>query len=264
MKKIIISFLSLLYLPSLVSADSELILSASLLHFDYTEFSSTNRVLDNEQGWLPGLKILSQHKGSSGLSFNITGAYYQGIVDYTGQTQSGTPHNTTTNTEIFRIAGQINQLIYKKTHLFAGIQLHKWNRDINDRNNISGIYETYTWQEYAFGINTDFSINKNNTLSASIAYLLVRNARIYVDISRIDLGATTLDIGDDDGARFKLKWKKPLAENTSYGLSLFAESWNFARSNSKLTEGGSSTVSVTEPRSETINIGVNFNIEYTF
>ena len=264
MKKLIIIFLSLFYLPTLANADSQLILSASLLHFDYTEFSTTNRVLDNEQGWLPGLKILSQHKGPAGLSFDISGAYYQGVVDYTGQTQSGTPHNTTTNTEFFRVAGQINKLIFKNTRLFSGIQLHKWDRDINDRNNISGIYEIYQWQEYAFGINSDFLINKNNTLNASIAYLLVRKARIYVDISRIGLGSTTLDIGNDDGARFKLKWKNLFADNIFYSLSLFAETWNFARSNSKFTEGGSSTVSVTEPRSETINMGLNFNIEYSF
>ena len=80
----------------------------------------------------------------------------------------------------------------------------------------------------------------------------------------MDYGSARLDIGDGTGGRLNLSWKRLSENNTRYGLSLFFEGWDFGRSNTKLTQGGSSSVFVTEPRSETRNIGLKFNIEYMF
>ncbi len=245
-------------------AETRLTLSPTLLYFDYTEFSTTDQVLDSETGWLPGFEARLNHSFATDWSFDIYSSYYLGVVDYVGQTQSGIPHTTDTETTLFRIGGQINKKVYKKVLLFLGAQSHQWDRDIKDNNNVSGLYETYKWLEYSIGLNSDVYTRENNTLNLEVAYLLIRDATIYVDLSRVNLGSTTLDIADGSGARINLTWKTITTDNSIYGLSLFAEGWDFGRSNTKQTQGGSPNVFVTEPRSETRNIGLKFNIEYKF
>lgn len=246
------------------TAETRLTLSPSLLHFDYTEFSTTDKVLDSESGWLPGIEAKLSHSITLDWSFDITSAYYSGTVDYTGQTQSGVPLSTSTDTNLFRFGGQINKTIYKKIYLFVGAQFRQWDRDIKSTNTASGIDETYKWIEYSIGLNSDIYSNKNNVVSVDVAYLLIRNATVEADLSRVNLGSTTLDIADGTGARANLNWKILSAGKINYGLTLFAEGWDFGRSNTKRTQGGSPNVLVTEPRSETRNIGLKFNIEYNF
>ena len=150
-------------------------------------------------------------------------------------------------------------------HTCLSVHSHiKWQRDIRDNNNISGINETYKWLEYSIGLNSDLFINQKDVFNIEAAYLIIRNGTIDVDLSRVNLGSTTLDLGDGTGGRLNLNWKRISENNTRYGLSLFFEGWDFGRSNTKQTQGGSSIVFVTEPRSETRNIGLKFNIEYSF
>jgi len=264
MKKIILLAATLLCHTTIISAETQLTLSPSLLHFDYTEFSTTDEVLNRELGWLPGLELKLSHTITSDWLIGIHSAYYQGTVDYTGQTQSGAPHTTDTETKLLRFGGRIKKGIYKNIHLFVGVQLHQWNRNIRDNNNVSGLDETYKWLEYSIGLNSDLFISQNDILNLEAGFLIIRNGTLDVDLSRIDLGTTRLDLGDGTGARLNLSWKRISTNNIHYGLSLFVEGWNFGRSNTKPTQGGASSVFVTEPRSETRNIGLKFNIEYMF
>lgn len=264
MNKLIIIPVILLCHSAVSFAETQLTISPALLHFDYTEFSTTDQELDNESGWLPGLEAKLSHSFASDWSFAIVSAYYSGTVDYVGQTQSGTPHTTDTETDLFRIGGQINKEVYKKIRLFFGAQSHQWNRDIKDTDNVSGIDETYKWLEYSIGLNSDIIIRDNEVLNLEAAYLMIRNGTINVDLSRVNLGTADLDLGDGSGARFSLSWKKNYQENTRYGIGLFYETWDFGRSNTKQTQNSTTIVFVTEPRSETRNIGLQFNIEYMF
>ncbi len=245
-------------------AETQLTISPTLLHFDYTEFSTTDQVLDRETGWLPGIGARLQHAITSNWLVSINTSYYQGTVDYNGETQQGTPHTTDTDTNLLRIGARVDRLIYENTYLFAGFQAHQWKRDINDNNNISGIDETYEWHEYSIGLNADFTITQKDIINFEASLLLIRDGTIFVDLSRVNLGTTTLDLGDGTGARLNLGWRHQHKKHINYELGLFFEGWEFGRSNTKQTQNSSSIIFVTEPRSETRNIGLNFNIEYMF
>lgn len=247
---------------ALSAADTQFIISPALLHFDYTEFSTSDKVLDRETGWLPGVEARLNHALPSDWSIALYTSYYQGTVNYDGQTQSGTPHTTDTGTNFFRLGAQLEKIILENTSLFISAQSHQWERDIQDSNNISGITESYDWLEYSAGINYRLNINNKDSLELTAGLLITRNAEIYVDLSRVNLGTTTLDIGDGTGGRLKLDWYRQHSEPMQYGLGLFFEAWDFGRSNTRATEGGSNIVNVTEPRSETRNIGLTFNLKY--
>ena len=185
-------------------------------------------------------------------------------MDYDGQTQQGVPHTTDSDATLFRVGARLDRLIYRDIRLFVGAQTHQWKRDIKDKNNISGIDETYEWYEYSLGLNTDFVITKKDRIKLEASYLLIRNATVFVDLSRVDLGTTTLDLGDGTGARLNLSWLHQYKSDFNLGLGFFIEGWNFGRSNTRQLENGTSIIFVTEPRSETRNIGLKLNIEYMF
>ena len=264
MNKLIIIPAILLCHSTVPFAETQLSISPSLLYFDYTEFSTTDQVLDTETGWLPGLEAGLKYVITPDWSASINTVYYSGTVDYEGQTQSGTPHTTDTDTNIFRLGARIDRLVYEDIRLFAGIQGHRWNRDIQDKYNVSGIDETYEWTEYSLGVNADFGITIKDKINLEASYLFIRNATVFVDLSRVDLGTTTLDLGDGTGARLNLSWLHQYKSDFTLGLGLFFEGWEFGRSNTRQLENSSSIIFVTEPRSETRNIGLKFNIEYMF
>lgn len=263
MNKFILIFL-LLNVSTLSFAEKQLTLSPSLLHFDYSEFSQTNRLLDREKGVLPGIDLNLTHTINTDWSFDIDGAYYTGTVDYAGETQSGIPASTDTRTDLFRIGAQINRNLYDNTQLFIGTRLHQWNRNIQDSSNVTGLDETYKWREYSIGLNSYVYKNGNDILNVEVAYLLIRNATMFVDLSRIDYGSATLDLTNGTGGRLKISWDRQHAENTRYGVSFVVEGWNFGRSNTKPTQGGSVVAFVTEPRSETLHVQLQFNIKHSF
>ena len=264
MNKLIVLFAILMSCSTLAHAETQLNISPTLLHFDYTEFSTTDEVLDRELGWLPGLEANLKHAITPDWLFSVSTSYYQGTVDYDGQTQQGAAHTTNTDSNIFRIGVRADRLIYQDIYLFAGARFHKWKRDINDNNNISGIDETYEWHEYSIGLNSDFTITQKDIISLEASLLLIRDGTIFVDLSRANLGTTTLDLGDGTGARLNLSWIRQYKNNINYGLGLFFEAWQFGRSNTRQTQNSSAIIFVTEPESETKNIGLQFSIEYMF
>jgi hypothetical protein len=261
------TLLALLMTGSCYGSDapsSQLSISPSFLYFDYTEFSTTDQELNTETGWLPGLEIGFDYDITPDWSFGVNTSFYLGTVDYDGQTQQGVPHTTDTDTGLFRLGARVGRLVYKDIQLFAGVQLHRWDRDINDNNNISGITETYEWNEYSLGLNTDFIVTSKDLINLEASLLFIRNATIFVDLTRVNLGTTTLDLGDGTGARLALSWIHQYKNDFNLGLGLFFEGWEFGRSNTRQLENGSSIIYVTEPRSETRNIGLKFDIEYMF
>ena len=218
MNKLTITAAILLCQASIAFAETRLTVSPALLHFDYTEFSTTDQELNNESEWLPGLNAGLSYAITPDWSVAIDTSYYQGTVDYDGQTQQGIPHTTDSDATLFRLGARLDRSIYKDIRLFIGAISHQWKRDIKDKNNISGIDETYEWYEYSVGLDTDFFMTDRDYINLAVSYLLIRNATVFVDLSRVDLGTTTLDLGDGTGGRLNLSWFHQYRQNISLGL----------------------------------------------
>jgi len=263
MKKSTILFILLSCNSTPTVAELQLTLSPSLLYFDYTEFSTSDQILNREHGGLPGVTTKLSYSINPDWLISVYSSYYKGTVKYTGQTQKGIPHITTTRTGLFRLGGRVEKNIFKNIHLFIGTQIHEWERDIQD-NNVIGIYEIYKWFEHSIGISTEIFFSKEALLNIEASYLATTNGTIDVDLSRVDFGSARLDLGNDSGLNLNLSWKRARENGFYYGLSLFFESRNFGRTNTKKTQGGSRMVFVTEPRSEMRNRGATLNTGYYF
>lgn len=256
---IFISFFS--YIPFIYSHTLEL--SPSLYHFNYKEFNINDQLLDEENGFLPGFKIALTHKhNDESLSAHIS--LHKNKVDYIGQTQSGQPHNTETDTQLINIG---LTLILKKlkvipARVVLGIQHRKWDRNILTRNNILGLHEIYTWNELNAGLKFELEQN-NNTLywaELSALYTLNPDMKIYLENT-----SEILNLGPEPGFRINLGRKWLINKTSSYSINLFTEYWSFGRSNTIFTNDffGSSAF-ITEPRSESFHTGLEFSINYNF
>ncbi len=270
MHKFILIFL-LFNVSTLSFAETQLTLSPSLLRFDYSEFSQTNRLLDREIGWLPGLETKLRYPLTSKLLFDVYASYYRGSVYYVGESQTlgafgvtRRPLNTDTRTSFIRLGARLELVTNQNLHLFLSAQSHHWQRDIKDTDTVSGLDETYRWMEYSVGFNSNLFIRDKDALNIEAGLLMTRQASIFVDLSKVDYGSTTLDLGDSTGARFSFLWRQHFKENFRYGVNLFFEAWQFGRSIKKRTEGGAFSASFEEPRSKTRNIGLKLNLEYRF
>ena len=74
-------------LPNLLFA-SNLELTPTLYYFNYHEFDQSNRLLDKEQGVLPGIR-LSFNPVQQAEDIKAHVSLYGGRVDYTGQIKTG-------------------------------------------------------------------------------------------------------------------------------------------------------------------------------
>lgn len=132
---------------------SELAIAGSVLHFGYQEFNDTGKLLDREDGYIPGLMLGLSHTVDRWL-FAGDFAYYGGDVDYAGLTNTGIPINTRTTQNIAGLALRSEYWPENAKGLdyafYAGAGYHHWDRNILPAATasgapVSGLFETYRW-----------------------------------------------------------------------------------------------------------------------
>jgi hypothetical protein len=245
---------------------AQLQLGIGLQHFNYREFDAQGSELNSEQGLLPGIDFGLTHEVGNwkfaGL-FNL----YKGQVDYDGQTQAGNPLQTTTDETLWRLGGDVGRRftapIVDVLFLYGSLAYRLWERDINGKENVTGLYEKYHWWEAAVGTRVPFAQSKNRLWQLDAALLYIINPTLEVELPGFD--DPTLRLGERVGARVSLShiWQRP-SSNMEIRLKLFAQAWDFGRSEDEpLTMNGLRTAAtVSEPRSESRHWGVSLALAY--
>ncbi|MDH5611394.1 MAG: hypothetical protein OEY66_02915 [Gammaproteobacteria bacterium] len=247
-----------------IKAEVQFSIAPSLLFFDYTEFNFNGSELNNETGTIPGIQLNLNTTINSHLDIKLSIAGYDGNVNYDGYTQFGSAIATTTDENIFRYSMHISTPLLNNANIFLSTTFHQWKRDIQGKGTVLGIFEKYQWREVSIGINTIFWTNEQGSWLAEAALLKTVNPEMYIDLSEADLGSTNLNLGTDTGARFQLSWVAKNTSNQNYGFSIFFETWDFGISDSNTTSGGTTSVSVYEPRSETRHSGIQFIVGFHY
>ena len=245
-------------------AESKIFITPSLMYFDYTEFDFNGSVLDKETGWIPGIQFQVAQDFTNQLSIELEISAYNGDANYAGHTQSGLPHHTQTNEEVIRLGAHIIAPLYSNTNIYLATKYHQWNRNIQSNNGIASLFEQYQWWEIAVGSRISFWEKDRQAWIADIAILQTISPTIYVDLSSVDAGSTNLNLGSDTGARLQLMWKTSVEDQYTYGINAFYEIWDFGVSNSQNTSGGSLSLSIYEPESETRHTGIQFQLSFDY
>jgi len=249
-----VSLLLLYFSPSEFAYADFFEVTPTLYAFDYREFDQSNRLLDKEQGLLSGAKFSGRHEYGNG-NLNIHAALYGGSVDYTGQTQSGIPHQTDTDTRLFNIGFRLDlvQTTSIPVQLFLGLQHWRWDRDILTRNNVQGLHEIYSWEEAELGARFDWAIARQSSMWIETSGLYVINPQMDLELPASDL---SFHLGAESG--YRLRTGISLQGNSvSLSVNAFVERWEFGRSNTIFTNDffGSSAY-LTEPASKSFHSGL--------
>ena len=233
-------------------------LAVGTTDFGYREFDNSGTLLDREDGLLPGLSgRLSAMAGPWRL--NARAEYLHGQVDYQGQTSTGLPHSTRTNTDIIDGAlsvGRDLELARRPLYLYAGAGYHSWWRGIRSTASVSGINEIYAWWYVFAGGN--YRLHDNGQERWNLDLRLTHTVAPTITIDFFDAtDDVTLDLGTAVGVRLALQWQRRLNPRDRLIIEPFYEQWALGRSaTTALTRNGSSAGTVYEPRSDTTNVGV--------
>ncbi len=246
---LLITIITLSLLNSSISrADTNFSLSANLLHFDYEEYDDAGSSLNRETGLIPG------------ISFNLTGndnllrfQLFDGNVNYDGQTQLGTPHQTTTDETIYRLDYRhtfSTGFSPAKTSYYLGINYQIWDRSILPDNGVSGLYEQYRWWSAEVGLISTLQQYNNDTLNFELGLSYTFNGTILVDLTPFGSGEPVLDLGDRPGARIAFVYQKMLSTNQALTFTLEHRHWEFGKSNLEtITTGAWAGSTILEPES---------------
>lgn len=261
LKKLLL--LALAISPYQANSTNSLEVAPGFYFFNYKEFNQADQLLDKEEGTLPGVKInFSQKQDLTTLQTHF--AVYSGTVDYIGQTQSGTPHRTDTDTSLVNLGLELllEDVSILRSHLFFGFQYWRWDRDILTRNNVQGLHEIYHWYELEMGLRFNSEIVEQSWYWLDLSGLYVTNANMKI---RLPSSRLTLDLGSSPGARLRAGKSWSSNENLRLSLAFFAEYWEFGRSNTLFTDDFYGQAAyITEPRSESFHSGLEFSFSTRF
>jgi len=266
-------FLALLSLDVMAQPEqgSELTLAGSVLNFGYQEFKDTGTLFDREDGYIPGLVLGLSHTTNRWL-FAGAFSFHGGEVLYTGQTNTGIPINTQTVQNIFDFALHTEYWLQHSSGLeyalYLGAGYHHWDRDIRPTSvngaTVSGLFETYTWWTGFVGVKTEWYASENSHFMVDVRLLQIISPSIYVKFNGLYDNAR-LALGERIGIKLSLPWRHTLDHSSALLVEPFAETYELGRSaTSSLTSNGSATGTVFEPRSQTINYGLNVGIAQHF
>jgi hypothetical protein len=203
---------------------------------------------------------------------------YDGDVDYDGRTQGGTAHTTDTETQLFTLGLRLMpaqlevplQRIFQTDlssslqapRFFIGLQYWRWDRNILTRDNVQGLHELYHWYEIEFGLQLKSAVRNQAWYWAELSALYNVNPQMKILLPNSEV---SLKLGSQPGARLRFGRSWQSSPALALSLSVFAEYWEFGRSNTELSNDffGRSAY-LTEPRSETLHSGIALDFSWRF
>lgn len=249
--------------------------SLALKFFDYKEFNDAGLLLDEEKGVPAGISLSYERKFSA-FSVIVEGDYFDGVVDYSGQTQGGIPINTRSDSEIKQLSVYLlrwekteNQLKYAP---YTGIGYYNWIRNIRPTVTtggapVAGLLEDYTISYIIAGVRLEIFNKYKTDWHIDLRVNKMLNAKINVDfLNYAGFDKASLEIGNKYGFRISAPWEKKISNNTWVSVNPYYEKWKFGKSNSvQLTINGlPSGTTILEPGSATSNSGINIGMRIAF
>lgn len=232
--------------------------AAELMYFDYEETDIDGNTSNKETGYIPGVSIAaSQLYGR--INHNLEYSFYGGDVNYDGQLLvSGLPHDTTTEQRIHRLQYRFSgSLETTDADLYGKVYWQQWDRDIQPRNNVQGLFERYEWWSLEAGIEVPLMRKDRENLLLELGILTTFNGTIMVDLADAGIGQPVLDLGNGTGFSGELKYEIRQQKNSSLRFGLQFRTWEFGMSNTLVVSNGTALCgrplcTIYEPDSKTM------------
>jgi hypothetical protein len=240
--------------------------SVAASHFNFKEFDSAGTNILTEKGLLPGIQAgIVFKKGEWFLTSEID--FAKGEVDYTGQTNIGTPLTTRVDEEIYKASLSAGRWIYRDHNLKFGLQCgvgHRWWwRDIHAAGTVQGLSETYTNWYGLIGALLEHPFSERLSASLSGSMVIPINPTVDVDISNRD--NIKLKLQEKIGYRLALALRWQWTETLQIVFRPSFVVWKFGKSQIQpLTWHDVPVGTVYEPDSETQISSIELSVLHTF
>lgn len=227
----------------------------SMMRFDYAEYKDDGATtLNKEMGIIPGIsfRLAQRHHA---WEWEGTASYHYGRVDYTGETNSGAPHNTRTDEEVVDVALRMGRWFEGSNPVmpYAGLGYRRWDRDILSTGSVGGLFETYRWKYVWLGVKFIAYQQGASNLMLDIGWIKPIDPVMEVKGA---YNNPRLNPESRNGLRLVLTSRSELRENTALIVEPYFEYWQLGKSPAVAT--------VYEPASKTRNFGVNLRLGRRF
>jgi len=251
---------------------SEIEIGASVLNFGYKEFNDSGKLLDREDGNIPGFALRLSHVRKQ-LLFAGDVSYHGGDVVYDGQTNTGIPITTRTGEKIVDMA--VRTEYWQATPggfnyaLYAGAGYRRWERDIRPTRTAAGapvgeLFEIYEWWFGLLGAKLTLSESPRARWLLDARVVRPMNPSTTVEANSL-YDKVRLDLGERWGWRLALPWRYGMSQAAGLTVEPFVESFEIGRSATVTAiKNGTPVGTVTEPRSETRNYGLAISVSSRF
>jgi len=266
-----------LLIPQFANAfyQNGVLLNGIVMDFDFSEYDEKQEVL-NERGLLYGGELeFGTALGNRPLWFSTKGQMLAGRVKYDGQTESGIPHETTTNELIYDWSAQVGRIYESwRSHdyatIYAGLGFHQWVRDIDStinhstQENVIGLFERYTW--FYANVGARGFLFRTAKSHMMIEINLLRTINPYMEVSfRGQFDEVKVPLGEHYGAKLSLPFRYEITRKFQIYSEVFFESWDLGRSKPlNLTVNGFVKGGLSEPRSSSRFKGIELGFFLRF
>lgn len=239
-------------------------IGASVRHFHYQEFDDSGRSLNKEDGFIPGLSILGD-ASLGNIRLSASAEIFDGTVSYDGHLQTGEPYKTDTDTEISSFSmGASWQPGAMLPRLFCTLQHDVWERDIQPKGLVSGLFEEYVWYTVKLGIAKSFKLTETLSLELAAGPTRTKDARITIHLSPFGYGNHELKLPAKSGYFLAATLAKMDTGYGSVNFELEQTHFEFGKSDPKTLIVGTRILQIHEPGSEsdhtTLRLGYRFEL----
>lgn len=239
-------------------------LGVSAQDFGYKEFNDQDVLLDREDGPIAGL-VMEFGKEWTAYSGVLRFELMDGVIEYDGQTQGGTPLTTRSEERIINMEALIRHKLDTKSQLektlIAGFGYREWRRTIRPTNITIGLTEIYRWPYLTLGGAATLWRSGLRSVGVDARWLRPIHPSMAVDLAGYD--GVSLALGAKNSARLSFPMRLASKPQQRWTITPYWESWRLGRSADRvLTSGGVATTSTAhEPRSETNVFGITLTLQ---
>lgn len=252
------------------ASDVELSVDSYYRHFLYREYATDDRKLNQEKGWLPGLGLTGSYAANDYFKLSLQADLSSGLVDYLGQTNFGVGLSTQTDERLVRYAAiadvDLSNWLKLSAPLWWQSQLgwNEWDRDIQPKGIVQGLYEEYQWAQVSTGLKWEFVSRVNWSLSAAAQVVYVLNPEIMVDLRPQGYPIVYLDLEEKPGWLASVAGVYHFSPTLNIAAAVDYESWEFGASELVVVSGKYANARVREPDSESRLLSVSLSLGKVF
>ncbi len=237
-------------------------LGGSVLDFGYKEFTPDGDLSNREDGILPGARLgLEYYWDDKRLTLDLT--HHDGVADYDGQTQSGTPLTTLTDETITHLNLTLGTMpdTIDGASAYWGLGYRHWRRNIRSKGTVQGLLETYMWPYVLLGLQGGVWRGDRSHLVLDGRLLYPVSPKMRIESDSFD--TMTLNQRSTLGLRLALPWHAHW-QRLRVEIEPALEIWRLTRSAAKeITVNGRATgYIIYEPSSTTLQPGITLSVGF--